>query len=484
MKQSKLSLLKDKVVRGMFSLIVRDFILKIISIFGQIILVKIIAPQYFGFFAIIVFLVNVFELFSDLGFSQAIVQNKKKLTNVQLSTIFFLKLSLSVISIILLVISFPAIKFFYQQLTYVHFTMLIFLSSTIIIKTTKGILFALLDKDLNFSVVSKIDIAGIIIYFVVAITFALNGMNLWSLIYAIFAKELIELFIAFYYKPWKPQLVFNFKSVKKMIKYGSFLQIGNFIAFIETSIIPIAGFRLSAHQLGLLQWSSNVSSLSDTLFENYGRAAFAGLSRIQEKKDKITLAVNKSTSLLNSFIFLFALLIFGYAHEFTFLILSKQWLASLPSLYWFVSSLIFFGGSITLAHALLAIGKSKEVTILTGITVLLELLIALFLLQKVGFNGIAVAVFITYCIQFLGYYFLGKNFGLNLSLKKSLFTKLLVFAFSGIGVIFLNTLFHNFFITTFFLKVAATCALYIIFISIISKEDVREILKIFHIIKN
>lgn len=484
MRQSKLNSLRDKVIRGMFSLIVRDFILKVTSIFGQIILVKIIAPQYFGFFAIITFLVNVFELFSDLGFSQAIVQNKKKLTNAQLSTIFFIRLSLGVLSIILLVASFPVIKFFYHQLTQVHFTMLIFLASTIILKTTKGILFALLDKDLNFSVVSKIDIAGIVVYFTVAISLALSGMNLWSLIYAIAAKETIELLIAFYYKPWRPQLVFNFESVKKMMRYGSFLQIGNFIAFIETSIIPIAGFKLSAHQLGLLQWSSNVSSLSDTLFENYGRAAFAGLARIQEKRDKITLAVNKSTSLLNAFIFLFALLIFGYAHEFTFLILSKQWLASLPSLYWFVSSLIFFGGSITIAHALLAIGKSKEVTVFTGITVLMELIIALFLVQRIGFNGIAVAVFITYSIQFAGYYLLGKKFGLNLSLKKSLLTKLLVFAFSGIGVIFLNTLFHNFFITTFLLKVAVTCALYIIFISIVSKDDVREILKIFRIIKN
>lgn len=469
--------LKQKILQGMLILILRDFGLKIASVFGQIVLVRLVAPEFFGLFAIISFVTHIFELISDLGFSQALVQNKKKLTDTQLSTIFFIKLFLSGIAFLLLISSFPIINLFYYQLTEAHFIMIFILGTTIFARSIKGMYFAFFDKNLNFNVISKIEIVGIATYFMVAIIFAFKEVYVLNFIYAVVAKEFIELLMAYYYNRWRPNFVFDLSSVKQIVRYGSFLQIGNIIAFAERSIIPIAGFRLSSYNLGLLAWSSNVSRLSNTLFENYGRAAFAGMVRIQDEKDMMSTAVNKSITMLNMLSFLFVILVLGFAKEFTVLIISVKWIPALPALYWFVSSLLFFGGSITISHALLAIGKSKEVVIFSGLTIFAEIVMAFLLTYYVGYVGIAIALFITYIAQFIGYFLLGRKYNLNIMINKPFIDKFLAFILSGIAVFFLNIIFPEFSIITFAIKIIVTITIYVFFLLLFSGDDLKEILK-------
>ena len=78
MKSKKSSSLKQKVVSGLLVLIFRDFGMKVVAIFGQLLLVRVVAPEFFGIFAILTFIINAFDLITDLGFSQAIIQQQKK----------------------------------------------------------------------------------------------------------------------------------------------------------------------------------------------------------------------------------------------------------------------------------------------------------------------------------------------------------------------------------------------------------------------
>lgn len=467
--------IREKVIRGIVTLILRDFGLKSVSIIGQIVLVRLVAPEYFGIFAVILFTVSLFELFTDFGLSQAIVQSKAIITDKQLGTIFCFKMMLGIIAFSLLLISFPIIKLFYRQLSDDNFLMVAVVGSIILIKSMKSVFFAIFDKELNFNIISKIDASGVIVYVITAIVFAFYKVNIWNFVFAIFLKEVIELGISFHYNRSRLHLAFDLKSIKPMLKYGSFLQIGNIIAFAEKSIVPIVGFRLSSHSIGLLDWSSKVAGLSNTLFENFGRAAFSGMVKIQDEKDKLSQAINKSVSILNIISFLFIVLVLGFGKEFMIVALSDRWLTALPALYWFSSGLLFFAGSITIAHALLAMGKSKEVAIFSGIVVASEIILAFLLTAYIGFVGIAIASFTGNIIQLIGYYFLGRQFDLRIELRRPFLDKLLVFTISGFTVLLLNRLLLDFFFTTLILKIILTIGVYGLFTFLFSKKDGKEL---------
>lgn len=467
--------LKTKVLYGMLVLIIREFGIKLISILGQLILIEIIAPEYFGIYAVFAFILNLANLLSDFGLAQAIIQKRDKVTSEQLGTIIGLKLLFSLFIFVLLLLCVPFLRIFYKQLDSQNIYMFVLLGATLFPSSLKNVLIAFFDRKLDFSLVSKIDFIGILAYFVTAIVLGVEKFYLWNFIYALFVKEFIEFIMAAYYNRNKFSFSFRLESIKRMMKYGSFLQLGSIVAFIENSIVPIVGFSLSSYNLGLLDWSFNVTNLSSTIFENYGRAAFAGMSRIQNKKNSLSLAVNKSTSLLNAFAFLFILMVLGFSKDFILLFLPQRWIPALPALYWFSSSLVFFGGAISIAHALMAMGKSKEITIFTSINMVIEISLAFILVKQIGPTGISIAFFTGYLIQLCGYLVLGKKEGLKLEIKKPYSEKLVIFFLSGFIFLLLNH--FKLSLLSFLIKVSITGFTYGILFFIFSKDEVSEVFR-------
>lgn len=481
MPKSKDLPLKQKVISGLTILMLKDFGLKFISIFGQLLLVKLIAPEYFGIFAILMFVVSVFELITDLGFSQAIIQHPKKLTNRQLSTIFYIKIFLCIIGFFLLLITTPLIRTFYTQITFENIVYLQILGLLLFIKSIKSLYLALFDKDLRFNSISKIEFSGMITYFLVAISVSYYFAPLPGLVFAILGKEFAELAIAYFLHPWKPGFYFSYASVKKMIKYGSVLQVGNLIAFIENAIVPIAGYRLSNYHIGLLDWSLKVTRLSDTVFENYARVSFAGMSKIQNDKERLTRSVRLSINMLNIFSIIFVSLVVGYGKDIINLLLTDKWVPALPAIFWFSASLLFFGTSITIAHALMAQGKSKETALMTGVTIVIEITLALILVQLYGFIGIAIAVFITYFNQFIGYIWLGSKFKLIENIKNLYLSKVVIFLAINLIILSINYLHPSTSVTFLFFKIILSILSYILLIRVIVPDDFKEL---YGIIKN
>lgn len=482
MKKKSLVILEKKIFQGVFLLVIKDFGLKTLNIAGQLILVHLMLPDYFGTFAIISFIISVAELFSDIGLTKAIIQEKKELNKITLSTIFYVKFFLSILVFFGIIISFPLIKKFYIQLTFQNFLMVLTLGSIIIIRSFKNIILALLDRDLNYSAISKVDLLGTLVYVCTAVVLAFLKVYLWNFIYAIIFSEIIQTVTAFYFIPFIPLFKFEPSSIKKMIKFGSFIQIGNVIHLAEESIIPIAGFNLNAYKIGLLDWSSSVTNLSNSIFDNFGRVSFAGMSKIQNDQVTLSILVNKYIKGLNTFSFVFILMVFGFSREFTILFLSSKWIPAIPSLYFFSSSLLFFGASLVLSHALLANGKSKEVTILSGVVVVTEVVLAILILSKVGYIGIAVAVLISSFLQFIVYYLLGLKAKIILSLKEVFFNKLIVYFLSIIVVFILNKLFYNPLPLSLIIKMLLTLVLYVLFMFICVKEEIIDILGVLRII--
>lgn len=88
-------ILKSSIVKGFSTLIVREFLIKLFSFIGQLFLARLLAPEDFGIFVIIVFIVTFFGFFSDAGLSFAIIQKKEKPTHKELSGVFTLKIALA-----------------------------------------------------------------------------------------------------------------------------------------------------------------------------------------------------------------------------------------------------------------------------------------------------------------------------------------------------------------------------------------------------
>src|SRR6516165_3960437 len=125
--------IKTKIAIGFSALLFREFLFKVIAFGAQIILARLISPKDFGFYAIIAFIITFFGIFSDIGLSSAIIQKKEKISDNELTSIFYFKCLVNVFLIVSIFFISPIFLHIYTSLSSLEILMTRILSLTLLI---------------------------------------------------------------------------------------------------------------------------------------------------------------------------------------------------------------------------------------------------------------------------------------------------------------------------------------------------------------
>jgi len=93
--------------------------------------------------------------------------------------------------------------------------MLRVLSITLLLTNFRSIPTSLLERKIKYNIISLVDIAGIVVYYLIALSAALFHFGVWSFIIAAVIKEIAETIILFIVQPFIPQLMFQLKVLKR-----------------------------------------------------------------------------------------------------------------------------------------------------------------------------------------------------------------------------------------------------------------------------
>ena len=238
--------------------------------------------------AIVMVVIGFAQSFSDMGVSNAII-HKQEVTGNQLSSLFWLNILSGLIVFLILVVISPVISFFYNE---PDLTELILLSAISFVILPFGQQFRiLLQKELHFSALSKIDILSAIIGFMTTVISVVNSYGIYSIIFGLLARtssmSLLLLFIGL--KFHKPGFIFSKEELNGFISFGLY-QMGekslNFFSSNMDKIIigrlfgmEILGFYNLAYQL-MIYPMKIISPVINTV-------SFPIYSRIQTDMNKL-----------------------------------------------------------------------------------------------------------------------------------------------------------------------------------------------------
>ncbi len=468
---------KSKIASGFSILFAREFTLKIFAFIGQLILARILSPSDFGYYVIIIFIINFFLLFSDIGLSYAIIRHQTQPTQKELEIIFTIKFLLSVSLTCLIIFFAPFVTAFYPTFSPMNIFMLQLVSFVLILTALRAVPIALMEREIDYRAISTIDIAGVLFYYISALFLAFLGFHIWSFIFATLLKELVEVAIVYILKPWIPSFNFEIKKVKNMIRFGFFVQGNGFLNFLSTGIIPILGGTQSGpYAVGILNWASNLATAPDAaISNNFGRVAFAGFSRLQHDTKALTHTIEKSISIMSVITFLLPLLIFGYGAEGTAILYTNKWLAGIPALYWFTAVTIFSSTMVPLGQGILVTGNSKYIFYATLLSNLFNWLGSFVLLNKLGYLAIPVSTFFSALMLCIFYFYIAYKVHIRIRYSKILLPKIIAFFIIYLLIYFLNTLSPHT-IIFLILKVLITFLCYFFLIFLFSRSDFAAII--------
>lgn len=293
--------LKNKVLTGVKWVALANIFRQVLSLVSVVILAKLLSPDDFGIYAILVVFIGFLGIFSDMGTSSALIHIEKPSKSL-LSSVFYFNLFIGFILSLFLILFSAQIAAFFENTQLID--MLRIISLNFIIVSFGVVQKALLRKNMDFKQLSMIESFSILIGTIVGISTALYGMGVYSLIAQTMSASFIGTVMIWFYASWSPNWHFSFKEIKKIWKFTANLSVFSVIDyFAKESDNFLIGKYLSTSALGVYSLAYKImlyplQNISRTLM-NVLFPAFSTLQNDNKKFKKAYLRVIFFISLIS-----------------------------------------------------------------------------------------------------------------------------------------------------------------------------------------
>lgn len=323
----------------------------------SLILARLLDPTDFGLLGMAMAFAGIVEAFVDFGFGNAIIQ-KKEVSQVQLSTVFYINLFMGLIFMSTMFLASPLISAFFHEpkLSLIVKVM----SMSFVIKALDVTPSALLKRNINFKIPFRIQVTSGIISGIAGIIMAFSGFGVWALVLSQVLGWVIATSMLWIIVRWVPSRIFRWDEVRDLWEYGYKLSLSVFIdqLFSRLKTILIGRF-FSAALLGLLYRAEGLHRI----VIQYSFSAFSGvlLPSLSKCQDNLELLRHNTVRLIQvvSFMtFFFSGLLFTCAEEVIAILYGPTWEGAVIFLR--IISLFAFTETLPsiLVAPILSVGKS------------------------------------------------------------------------------------------------------------------------------
>lgn len=388
---------------------------KIINQVGNFILLiylsRVLSPSDFGLIAMLAIFLAVAQSLIDSGFSQALIQKSKRVTEADLSTVFYVNLAVSILLYCLLYATAPSIAIFYNQPELTILARVLFL--IVIINAISLVPRSKLLIAVDFKTQGLINSASMIFSAIVAIYLVKDGFGYWSLVGMNLAKALVNSVLLIIFSKWYPKWIFSIASFKSLFSFGSNLLIAGIVATAVQNLYSILiGRYLNATQVGYFQQGFNYTNiLAGTLSSVVQGVTYPIMTTIQEDKERLVRIYTKVMGVTTLVTFPIFVGFAAVSEEFVIIFLGEKWEPIIPVLIILSFARLITPISTLNLNILNARGRS-DLFLKTDLSKLPMTIIALLIAIPYGILGVAIAQLITTFISFfINAYYPGKLFG-------------------------------------------------------------------------
>lgn len=284
--------LKQKTIKNVFWSIGDQFANQGIQLILQIILARLLIPEHFGIIGMILVFIVISNIIIDSGFSQALIREQEA-TQTDFSTIFYFNVLLSLLLYGVLYSLAPLISAFFNEPQLV--LILRVLSLSLIINALSIIQRTLLAKNIDFKSQTIINLISGVLSGVTAIVLALSGFGVWSLVIKTLSLQFFQLIFLWIFNNWRPALIFDFNSIKRLFGFSSNLMLSGLISIIYSNIYFIViGKIYSVTQLGYYTNSVKITEAASlSITTALQRVTYPILSTIQDEDVRLKYGFKK-----------------------------------------------------------------------------------------------------------------------------------------------------------------------------------------------
>lgn len=372
---------------------------------------RLIGPESFGLIGMLTVFMLLAESVVNSGFSQALIQKSKAMTEEDASTIFYVNLFLGVCMYVLLYFSAPAIAAFYKQPVLIDIARILFI--VILVNALSVVVRAKLTIDIDFKSQAIAGTIAVILSSAIGLYLALNDYGIWALVWLILSKAFFINIGLWLFCHWHPKLLFSTQSFIQLFKFGSNLMLAGIGAtLLNNFYIALIGRYFNPASVGYYTQATNLSNfLSTFISSTLQGVTYPIMTSIKEDRTRL-LDVYKQLISITMLVSLPMLVGFAAVADIAVLLfLGEEWLPTVPVLIALCLARAMTPISAINMNILNAIGRS-DLFLKVDLSKYPMVIAGFFIGINYGIEGVAWAMFTTTFLSFfVNAYFPGKFFG-------------------------------------------------------------------------
>jgi len=383
--------LRGRTLRSFLLLGAQRVVGVVVTAGGSIALARLLTPEVFGLYAILVFVITAGVRSSELGLGAALIQRRDldpaAALGVAFTATFGLALALgaAIAAAAPLVARWPGVS---SDVT----APVRWLALLVMLSSLRMPAMVLLERRLAYLPLTVAETADTVTFHTVAIAAAIAGAGLWSFVMGALAARVVNLVVLWGAARWRPTLRWSWRELAPVMKFGILFQGSVLVAIAGDAVVPIFVTAWSGVTgVGFLNWAATLAFLPLQVVSIAGRVLFPALSSLQADPKRFAEATARALNRVTAVLYPAAALLLAGADPVVRLIFGEAWLPAIPAVRCFCLSAIIGGTSTIFVHALYSLGRADIVFRLNLASAVLLWAITLVLVPWLGFVGFAVA---------------------------------------------------------------------------------------------
>jgi O-antigen/teichoic acid export membrane protein len=321
--------LRGRSVRGGAVTLANQALKFIFTLGSMAILARLLTPEDFGLIAMVVVIIGFIAIFKDMGLAMATVQ-RAEISHDQVSTLFWINLSISLGIMIVTAAVSPVLAWFYKEPRIIAIT--IVLAGTIVFSGLTVQHQALLRRQMRYTALAVIEIIAIFAGSLAAILSAIAGLGYWSLVVLHAVREIAITAGVWTACGWRPGPPVRKSGVRTMLTFGAHLTGFNIVNYLARHVDKmLIGWYWGATPLGLYNNAYRILLLPiQQINSPLTSVAVPALSRIQNDPERYRSYYRRGILLTVTAGMPIVAFLFVTAEDAVLTFLGSQWLDAVP----------------------------------------------------------------------------------------------------------------------------------------------------------
>jgi O-antigen/teichoic acid export membrane protein len=201
---------------------------RLLGFASTLVLAKLLAPADFGLVAVASMLIEIIQLFRDMGLSEAVISSRREDPKA-LDTAHTVLVGYNVALFVLASAASPAVAWFYESTTLIP--VIVLLSSNLVLNSLRLVPLTLIRRNLEYKKLVLTDLAPSFVSAAVGIGLAFAGFGVWSLVVKTMVQSVLMLVLIQFVVPYRPRFAFDRAAARELFGYGKFI-VGSSMLFV------------------------------------------------------------------------------------------------------------------------------------------------------------------------------------------------------------------------------------------------------------